>query len=222
VANHDDGTVARIDPVTNQVIGTIDVGGQPFDMVVGFDALWVADEARDSVTRIDPRTNRTIATIPVGRRPNGLAIGEGSVWVANVLGHTVSRIDPTANRVVTDIKIGLLNCCPVHDVEVAGGMVWAIGFGAIQRIDPKTNQWMTPPVVLGGPPGFETYRAVFGEGSIWATETSSGTLSRLDPETRKFVKTPILIGGAPTFVTVGGGAVWITDQAGGVILRLDR
>ena len=46
VANSVDHTISRIDPRTNAVVETIDVGARPEDVTVDDDAVWVAADAR--------------------------------------------------------------------------------------------------------------------------------------------------------------------------------
>ena len=76
VANHDDGTVSRIDPRTNRVAATIRVGGQPWGLAYGAGSLWVGNDEESSVARVDvscwSRTKRRCA-----RRPAESSSGKG-------------------------------------------------------------------------------------------------------------------------------------------------
>jgi YVTN family beta-propeller protein len=45
VTNTDAGTVSRIDPATNEVVKTIEVGGAPSGIVVAGGVVWVAIQA---------------------------------------------------------------------------------------------------------------------------------------------------------------------------------
>jgi len=103
------GTVVRIDPATNQVVGEpLRVPADAAAIAVAQGALWVAGVApgdlgapgKDAVTRIDLESGRTVATIPVGRAPLDLAATPGAVWVPNAGGggDSVARIDPATNR----------------------------------------------------------------------------------------------------------------------------
>jgi YVTN family beta-propeller protein len=52
--------LVRIDPQTNQVVGTIPLGGHPVDVEITEDAVWVSIQSPDRVVRIDP----SIASLP--------------------------------------------------------------------------------------------------------------------------------------------------------------
>jgi YVTN family beta-propeller protein len=81
--NTADDSVSRVDPTTDAVSATINVGQAPFGIASGAGAVWVANQNGNSVSRIDPSTNRVSATIAVGMLPIGVAITPGAVWVAD-------------------------------------------------------------------------------------------------------------------------------------------
>jgi YVTN family beta-propeller protein len=45
VTNYDDGTVSRVDPATNEVVATIEVGRHPDHIAAGEGGVWVAVHA---------------------------------------------------------------------------------------------------------------------------------------------------------------------------------
>jgi DNA-binding beta-propeller fold protein YncE len=105
------GTVVRIDPMSNRVVGTpLRVPADAEAIAVGDGALWVARVAPgdlgtpddDAVTRIDLASGRVVATITVARAPLDLAVTPGAVWVPNAGGggDGVARIDPRTNRLL--------------------------------------------------------------------------------------------------------------------------
>jgi hypothetical protein len=68
-----DGSVARIDPVTNRLVATIGVGRGEFgDIATGEGSVWVTTFDEDKLTRIDPATNRIVAEVRVGTNPEAL------------------------------------------------------------------------------------------------------------------------------------------------------
>jgi YVTN family beta-propeller protein len=75
-----DGSVSRIDPDTNQVTDTIEVGRSPKQLVLGGGSLWVADARDPVVARVDPDTDN-VTTVRVGGTPLSMAYGEGALWV---------------------------------------------------------------------------------------------------------------------------------------------
>ncbi len=86
----DEGVVAKVDPVTGEVVARIDVGGQPWPVAVGAGAVWVAD-LDGRLLRIDPCTNDVTGVGRVGLQPRPIAVGRGAVWVTRQNG-TVARL----------------------------------------------------------------------------------------------------------------------------------
>ena len=81
VAEREDDTVRRIDPVTSRTRRVIAVGHVPAEVTVGQGSVWVASQCAGTVSRIDPATNRVVRTIKLGHHPFNLAIGDGFAWV---------------------------------------------------------------------------------------------------------------------------------------------
>jgi YVTN family beta-propeller protein len=128
VANHDAGTVTRIDQASGRVVADIPVPSEPHRVAYGAGAAWVGNWHDNSVSRIDPATNRVVGSpIPIGFRAGNLAVGAGGVWVtsdyrldAAPQDVVVVRIDPQTNRAVETIAVG------GHPIDVAAteGAVW--------------------------------------------------------------------------------------------------
>ena len=72
--------VGRVDPSASSYV-TIPVGDGPEAVVVGADAVWVANRLDGTVSRIDPQTNEVVETIEVGNAPSGLAFADGRLWL---------------------------------------------------------------------------------------------------------------------------------------------
>ena len=124
-----DNTVSRIDPGTNAVVATIDVGAQPRGVAVSPGAVWVGNSGGPTVSRIDSSTNRVVATIRVGpaRAASDLmsvAAGGDAVWVGVPNLNAVVRIDPATNAVVSTIRAAGQTCGFLAADQNA---VWAAG-----------------------------------------------------------------------------------------------
>jgi YVTN family beta-propeller protein len=141
VANHDAGTVTRIDQASGKVVANIAVPSEPHRVAYGAGAAWVGNWHDDSVSRIDPHTNRVVGSpIPIGSHHAGnLVVGAGSVWVtsdyrtnAAAEDVVVVRIDPQRNRAVETIAVG---GNPI-DVAATQGAVWVSveSLGTLLRI----------------------------------------------------------------------------------------
>ncbi len=72
--------VWQVDPESNLVEDTYEVGGRTVAVAVGAGAVWAPSE-EGSVIRIDPTTGET-ERIDVGGAPTGIAVGAGLVWVS--------------------------------------------------------------------------------------------------------------------------------------------
>jgi len=198
-------------------------------VAVGAGAIWVTNFGDGTVSRIDPQTNRVVATIPVGRGPTGVAVGEGAVWVANTADKTVSRIDPERNEVNgSPVDLTHWCCWPGRFVPnllaVGESAVWVtttIGF--VLRIDPRTfaiERILPRTQRRGAAPN--TFGIAVGRTMLWTTSPSDNIVSRIDPRARKIIGRPLFIGGKPRFVEVSAGAVWITSETDGAIVRLEE
>jgi len=141
VTNLLDGTVSRIEPLTNQVSATIPVGDSPLGIVAGFGSVWVANYLDGKVARIDPTTNQVIATVQTQLGATGIAAGAGAIWVTycgcGQAGGVVSRIDPATNSVVAAVPVGV----EAGFIAFGGGYVWvAVDVDmTVVQIDPATN-----------------------------------------------------------------------------------
>ena len=129
VANHDAGTVTRIDQASGKVVADIPVPSEPHRVAYGAGAAWVGNWHDNSVSRIDPATNRVVGSpIPIGFHHAGnLVVGAGGVWVTSDYrvdaapeDVVVVRIDPQTNRAVETIAVG------GHPIDVAAteGAIW--------------------------------------------------------------------------------------------------
>jgi len=106
VANSQDGTVVRIDPVTYTVSGPIFVGAGPAGIAVTSAAVWVANSLDLTVSRLDPATGRVTATVGVGDGPGAIAAASDGVWVVDQFDATLRRIDPRTNQVSLIVSVG--------------------------------------------------------------------------------------------------------------------
>jgi YVTN family beta-propeller protein len=158
------GTVARIDPSTNEVLARdIVVGTAPSAIATGEGSIWVANSGESTVSRLNPRTNKVVKTITVGRNPGGIADGDGAVWVTAEADDVVDRIDAGSNSVTTiQIQVG----AGPTGIAFGQGAVWVANSakGTVSRIDPETNE-----VVRTIPVGNRPSQIAVGNGAVWVT-----------------------------------------------------
>ena len=219
-------SVAAIDPETNAVVDSIEVGTAPTSIAVGEGAVWVLNGDDRTVSRIDLQT-RTERTVSVGGTPTDIAVGEGAVWVANGYDGTVTRVDPQTSLVERTITLRDPGESPAARpgstdedrlrsyVAVGDGSVWVAdgrSEGVVWRIDAGTNA-VVATISLG--PNMSGGAVAFGEGAAWVAGYP-GVL-RIDPRTNEVAETIPLVGLYAEEIAAGEGGVWVpgtwTSQA---------
>jgi len=80
--------VARIDPLTNQIVATTDAGARTGALALGFGSLWGTG---DGLYRIDPATNKLTGRLTFPN-PRAISIGARSIWVGS--GNNLLRVTP--------------------------------------------------------------------------------------------------------------------------------
>jgi len=208
VTNSPKNTVHRLDPKTNKVIATVEVGKKPCSgLAAGFGSIWVPNCGDHTLSRVDMKTNEVAATISAGPADSegGIATNADSVWILSDRKGILSRIDPDTNKVVAEIQVpsGSFTCVAGED-----GAVWVSSTenSLVVRVDPKTNL-ITDKVEVGSRPRFMTA----GGGAIWTLNQGDGTVSRVDVKTKKLVRNiDVGVPGAGGEIAYGEGYVWVT------------
>jgi virginiamycin B lyase len=130
--------LVKIDPATNDVVGSWTLPSGAAAVRAGLGSLWVTVSTTDQLLRIDPADPTSQTPIDVGAYPRFLAVGEDAVWVMNQRDGSVSRVAADGSVVAT-IKVS----GPIDggDIAVGGGSVWVQpGGDLLVRVDPATNE----------------------------------------------------------------------------------
>lgn len=122
VASEDKGMIARVNPRSNTVVGSIPVDQGSYYLAFGFGSLWAVSLAQHSVQKIDPTTNAVVKRTSLGKAPGFLAAGEGAVWVQEQGDGTVARIDPVTGEVSGRVKVD--ETLKYGDIDTGGDKVW--------------------------------------------------------------------------------------------------
>jgi YVTN family beta-propeller protein len=199
-----------------RVAATTPVGAGPVDVLVGQDAVWVANAAQGTVSRVDPASNTVTRTIPVGRHPVRLAAGFGSIWVANQTSQTVSRIDVRTGQPQATIPV--TGHIPVNDLAVGEDTVWVRAGNRLLALDPATNTMAdrTGDWEVGGAGIAVVDRLLWLSGN---TFSGAGQIVRVDPATSRVVDRFTTAGSGA--LAVGGGSVWQAGITTQTIYRYD-
>ncbi len=130
--------LVKIDPETNEVVGSWPLPPGAAAVRAGLGSLWVTVSTRDQILRIDPTDPSSQTPIAVGAYPRFLAVGPDAVWVMNQRDGTVTRVAADGSVVAT-VKVSP----PIEggDIAVGGGSVWVQPGGELLvQVDPATNQ----------------------------------------------------------------------------------
>jgi streptogramin lyase len=173
-----DGTVTRVSPATDRLVGrTLTLGDETSDVASGEDAAWVLAK-RDNpdtpkvdweVDRIDPGTGRarTVARVK-GYSPHELAVDHGVIWVTEESRHAVERFDARSGRPVgAPIRTGP----SPWGLGVGGGSAWVGDAHAhtLTRVDARSGRIVGRPIRLRE----EVFEVAVDKGSTWVTQDRS-------------------------------------------------
>jgi DNA-binding beta-propeller fold protein YncE len=203
VLNQFDGTLLRINPDTNKIAATIQVGKGFWDPVqVGDGAVWVMGLESGLVKRVDPQLNQIVDEFSIGPKQHngvfslktgmyGFSVGEGSLWVVDLKTglrdygkYTLFRINLKTHELVATIMVEDSIGPPVF----WNGSVWVSTLGSSTRghlvteIDPATNKVLGTlflPRTTAGGQGASPAVVLAGDDSLWAFSEGSWAYSHL-------------------------------------------
>jgi virginiamycin B lyase len=172
------GQVYAIDPNSNDLIATIDVGRFPGDIAVSAGRVWVVSETEGTVWRIDPETLSVVETIRMNGNTLNIDASAEALWVAGGLG--VSLVDLN-----TGSRYGVVtNRC--YDITIGGGSVWVSQTQDQQllQIDPVSRRVVATIKLEGQPVGI-----LFAHGYLWTVLSDPKELLVIDPSSGDVVHT---------------------------------
>lgn len=158
--------VLRIDPATNELSTTIDVGGVPVGVALGEEALWVVTIAERAL-RIEPHTNAATAEVPIGY-PVALAAAKEAVWVSDSNGQ-VWRINPDTGTVTQTTPVGraLVGLCATDGAVFAANNA----DGTVVQIDPQDGRVAGVIAVSHAPTDVASW-----DGIVWVSVQSESAM----------------------------------------------
>jgi len=239
IANPVDRTVLRIDALTNSIIATIPIEGEPDVVVAGEGAVWALDRKYKLVFQIDPVKNRVITSIPlpVGTAET-LAVGAGYVWVGmtglidltNQLpgeeediqtpGYIV-QIDPITTEIINELPVQ-----PVRRIAIDGSALWVLSRNTIdtplQVFDLNSRQGMAVPL-RNGPEWLPAEAMAIGPSGLWLFSAAYAKIFHSTSDGRILAAVPFIekkpSGYADLLLT--DNALWAATPWG-TILHIDQ
>ena len=88
-----DSLVVKIDAESNKIVDSIPVGGQPGQVRVVGDSVFVTSVTNKTLSRIDARTGE-LTTSGEYAAGAGIAVGDDWLWVASERRDVVTRVSP--------------------------------------------------------------------------------------------------------------------------------
>jgi YVTN family beta-propeller protein len=211
----------RIDPTSNAIAETIQVGVLPSALAVDEDGgLWLTATLQDAVVHVDPHPAGAVARTTV-HLPAHISAGRGAIWVTawqpGTKGQAV-RLDPRTGVVLATIPVGRdPTALAVDDADV-----WVANEmdDTVSRIDARTNEVAATIPVVRDPVG-----VAIGTDAVWVVSRGSAllappTLSRIDPSRNMVVETIPLDGAAPIGTAAGAGSLWVASRNLDEVVRI--
>ena len=211
VANDGSGTLARIDPATNQVTRRLELRPGLFSITQGFGALWTVNYKTGALARVNPRSGR-VRSVRVGGVPFDVVAAFGRVWLTAWETGKLVEVDPRSLRVVRRIAIGPRPT----GLHVAGAGLW-VGFGRsatkIARLDPASGKVERVEVGVRAPSWFVT-----GAPGLWI-QAADNVLVHVE---RGHVVDRLTFGRTLAQGALApDGTLWIPDKEQSLVYRVD-
>ena len=229
VSNQGDGTVSVIDPTTNFVVATINVGGTPYGVTVrpGGTQVWVANYSGQRVDVIDVSTNTVVTSAGIAGNPHSIAfnpsgtrayvtvptsadpLAEDTVWVFDA---TLTPPYPMATIKVGDQPAGLT-------MRPDGKRLYVANYGgslgnSVSVIDTEPNSATQNLKIADITVGTGPFGIAFQpDGSrAYVADRGSDQVTVINTATQVVVTT-IATGGGSVFVAVNstGTAAYVTN-----------
>jgi DNA-binding beta-propeller fold protein YncE/ABC-type branched-subunit amino acid transport system substrate-binding protein len=228
VANHDDGTVWRIDPAGKAAPLKVQAHGKPADLAVSPEVgdTFVSNGPQDANIALLQRANGqpdqilslfTGLDFPASAR---VAVGPSGLWIAapdGRVGRFVSGAGFAGNATLprpTDERADVF----FSGLAVSRDSAWVIGDPnepSLWRIDAGTGR-LAQTIRLPYAPR----DVAVGAGGVWVTSQLADRLLRIDPATGR-ITADVPTGRGAAGVAVGAGSVWVANAIDHTVMRID-
>ncbi len=179
--------------------------------------FWAWGGDPDLFVEIDPTSGSILTRIAPTSDVRAYAVMGNDLW--EVGGTTLAEIDVNLGVEVARYPLPKDHHLPGGQtgVAVADGSLWVTrgGLDEVVRVDPKTGRWIR---VYSGVP--RAVNIAIDTGSAWTISNFSG-VSVLDLATGDVVRVRIPVGPLQ-YVAAGGGYGWVSDEAKGVVYKIDH
>jgi streptogramin lyase len=177
--------VVEIDPGTDEVVATHELGHTAAGLAFGDGALWATVPAEGLILRIDPSSGEVREHAEGLVAPVTIAHAAGSLWIAEhgegepaVAGQPIiARVSAADGSVEARVVIGSTTM-EEGDIWAGDEAVWVRNPGDpfLVRINPATNQVVD---AIGG--SYSGGSLTVSEGVVWTTSIELATAWRIEP-----------------------------------------
>jgi streptogramin lyase len=212
-------SVGVVDSASRELERAIPVGNAPTEVVASDEWVWVlnSNDGAGTISKLDARARTVTSTFSVPGTPRSLVSAFGSLWVGTVEGR-VLRVDPQTDLVERTWTLPNAGASTLFEEDRGAGWlaagpnaVYAGSVRSISSIDPATSRLRHRPSTTWG-------RMAHGFGSIWIV--AGQRIERLSAATMLRVAT-VRVTGFYVDVATGLGSVWLADDEGRAIVRVD-
>jgi YVTN family beta-propeller protein len=217
VTNSYGGTVSHIDPETNTVVSTIDVGKGPHDIVANLDTLIISNSDRSSLIWIDPVQERIVQEISLESGTHlKLSLDEDYLYVGAPRWGSLQIRELATGDLVEQMVYA--NC---WDVEVSDHGLWLIS-GAEQELiaDLSLGTWEEANIFE---PGGSVSYIKFYKGYYWlGVRDELHKVLKVDAQTYEIVAEVAIDAGEQYMSALGVGenGVWVGFSEG-MMVKID-
>lgn len=221
VTSDKSSTALRINPATNQVTQSVDIGqascGQPLD--ANGDLLTMPCPGSTRAVVVDGRTGKIRGTVSDVGGVHAAA-GAGSFWIPNRTRTALQRVDPQTLAVQKKLRV------PTGMVAFDGTFIWSGSShprppkdtAQLAKIDPRTDRVVARhelPTTAGA-------AMAYGFGALWIKAPDDDKLVRFDPITERTTRVRVKYSDLlpPTIgqpVGLGDGSLWLPLRDGTVV-----
>lgn len=201
----------EVEARTGRFRRSLPLGLTPRALALHGNALWAVNFGDRTVTRLDLATGRTV-TAGIPAAPTAIAVANHAVWIGSSFSPLLFRLDPTSAQVVGTVRLP----SPADGLAASSHAVWVVNqeAGTLVRVNAQTGR---PTVVrrrLGGPIGIQAHA-----GRLWIAASFARRLLRVD--TSRMTVTPFPLKLAPQALSIGCGAIWMTNPADNEVTWFD-
>jgi DNA-binding SARP family transcriptional activator/streptogramin lyase len=212
-------SLVKIDPGTNEIVDSIEVGRDPGQVRVLDGAVFVTSWAENTLSRIDTSSGEVTTSGEHAAGP-GIAAAGGQLWVGSESRAEVTRVSPSSLDALERIRLKgrlpgeLLHALPA----LGGGSLWVSEHGppAVTRWSLRTHGLVRRYDL--GPFDFPV-EPTFGAGAAWVALLQSGELLRIDADTGEMSR--VSVGPGASNPAVGFGSVWVGSTEDGSVWRVN-